>query len=105
MARAGRDLALTMIRFNVAGFLTDFTGGLNQIAIEGPVASVGEALTELWKLHPGLRDRVVNEQGQLRQHVNVFLDSENVRRKQSLETKVADGSELTILPSVSGGNG
>jgi len=92
-----------MITFNVAGFLTDFTGGLNQIALEIASASVGEALAELWKVHPGLRDRVLNEQGQLRQHVNVFLDSENIRRKESLETRVAAGSELTILPSVSGG--
>lgn len=92
-----------MITFNVAGFLTDFTGGKNQIAIEVVGASVGEALGELWKLHPGLRDRVLNEQGQLRQHVNVFLDSENIRRKESLETRVCAGSELTILPSVSGG--
>jgi molybdopterin converting factor small subunit len=92
-----------MIKFNVAGFLTDFTEGRNQIAIESAPSSVGEALTELWKLHPGLRDRVVNEQGQLRQHVNVFLDSENIRRKESLATQVADGSELTILPAVSGG--
>lgn len=92
-----------MIKFNVAGFLTDFTEGRNQIAIEAAPSSVGEALAELWKLHPGLRDRVVNEQGQLRQHVNVFLDSENIRRKESLATQVADGSELTILPAVSGG--
>jgi len=92
-----------MIKFNVAGFLTDFTEGRNQIAIEVAPSSVGEALAELWKLHPGLRDRVVNEQGQLRQHVNVFLDSENIRRKESLATQVADGSELTILPAVSGG--
>jgi len=92
-----------MITFNVAGFLTDFTEGRNQIALELPASSVGEALGELWKLHPGLRDRVVNEQGQLRQHVNVFLDSENIRRKESLDTRVAEGSELTILPSVSGG--
>lgn len=93
-----------MITINVAGFLTDFTGGLNQIAIEVAGTSVGEALGELWKLHPGLRDRVLNEQGQLRQHVNVFLDSENIRRKESLDSQVAEGSELTILPSVSGGN-
>lgn len=93
-----------MIKVNVAGFLTDFTEGRNQIAIEVGPASVGEALGELWKLHPGLRDRVVNEQGQLRQHVNVFLDSENIRRKESLKTHVPDGSELTILPSVSGGS-
>src|SRR5215210_5616554 len=96
---AGRDSAVAMIKVNVAGFLTDFTEGRNQIAIEVGQVSVGEALAELWKLHPGLRDRVVNEQGQLRQHVNIFLDSENIRRKESLETQVAEGSELTILPS------
>jgi len=52
----------------------------------------------------GLRDRVVTEQGQLRQHVNVFLNGENIRRKELLETKLADGGEITILPSVSGGS-
>lgn len=92
-----------MITCNIAGFLTDFTGGRNQIAIEIGPTSVGAALAELWKLHPGLRDRVLNEQGQLRQHVNIFLNNENIRRKESLDTQVGDGSELTILPSVSGG--
>lgn len=92
-----------MIKVNVAGFLTDFTDGQNQIAVEVGPTSVREALSVLWKMHPGLRDRVVNEQGQLRQHVNVFLDSENIRRKESLDTTLAEGSELTILPSVSGG--
>ncbi len=92
-----------MIKVNVAGFLTDFTEGRNQIAVEVGPTSVREALAALWKIHPGLRDRVVNEQGQLRQHVNVFLDSENIRRKESLDTSVVEGSELTILPSVSGG--
>ncbi len=92
-----------MITFHVAGFLTDFTEGRNQIAIDGASAQVREALNELWKLHPGLRDRVLNEQGALRPHVNIFLDDENVRRKQMLDTSVTENSEITILPSVSGG--
>lgn len=65
--------------------------------------TVAEALQELWKLHIGLRDRVVNEQGQLRMHVNIFVDGENIRRKQLLDTPVSDRAEITILPSVSGG--
>ena len=92
-----------MITFNITGFLTDFTGGLHQISIDGSLERVGEALAELWKLHPGLRDRVLNEQGHLRQHVNVFVDDENIRRKELLNTPLAAGSEITILPSVSGG--
>jgi len=93
-----------MIIVNVTGFLTDFTNGASGIELKSSPATVRQALDELWQLHVGLRDRVVTEQGQLRQHVNVFLNGENIRRKELLETKLADGGEITILPSVSGGS-
>lgn len=92
-----------MITVNIAGFLTDFTSGRSEISIDSAPATVREALNALWQLHVGLRDRVVTEQGQLRQHVNIFLNGENIRRKQSLDTALVDGGEITILPSVSGG--
>ena len=92
-----------MIAINVTGFLTDFTDGRRQITFDTAPATVGEALAQLWRLHVGLRDRVLNEQGQIRLHVNIFLNSENVKRQQSLETPLRDGDEITILPSVSGG--
>jgi len=92
-----------MITFNVAGFLTDFTDGRSKIVIDSPANTLGEALAVLWKQHVGLRDRVVNEQGALRPHVNIFLNDENVRRKEMLETALDGNSEITILPSVSGG--
>ena len=92
-----------MITFNVTGFLTDFTDGRHQIPIDGSPTKVGEALGKLWKLHPGLRDRVLNERGEIRQHVNIFLNDENVRRKQLLDTTLPENCEITILPSVTGG--
>jgi molybdopterin converting factor small subunit len=92
-----------MVTFNITGFLTEFSDGQRQIAIESSPATVGEALEELWKLHLGLRDRVLNEQGELRRHVNIFLDNENIRRQEMLATPIASSSEITILPSVSGG--
>lgn len=92
-----------MITVNVTGFLTDFTNGRSGIELDSEPATVGEALNELWQKHVGLRDRVVTEQGQLRQHVNIFLDGENIRRKELLETRLSEGGEITILPSVSGG--
>ncbi len=92
-----------MLTFCIAGFLTDFTDGERQIQIEPASATLDAALKQLWALHVGLRDRVVNEQGQIRQHVNIFLNNENVRRLNVLETAVKDGDEITILPSVSGG--
>jgi molybdopterin synthase sulfur carrier subunit len=88
---------------NITGFLTDFTSGRNTIKLEASARTVGEALQQLWQIHPGLRDRVLTEQGQVRMHVNVFLEDENIRRKQLLDTALPENSEITILPSVSGG--
>jgi molybdopterin converting factor small subunit len=93
-----------MVIFNIAGFLADFTNGRSEISVNSSHTTVAEALNELWQLHVGLRDRVVNEQGQLRTHVNIFVDGENIRRKQLLDTPISDRTEITILPSVSGGN-
>ena len=93
-----------MITIHITGFLTDFTGGRRELKIDSAPATVREALDKLWALHVGLRDRVINERGELRPHVNIFLDSENIRRKQLLDTEVSSGSEITILPSVSGGD-
>jgi molybdopterin converting factor small subunit len=92
-----------MITFNITGFLTEFAGGRSQISIDSNPRTVGEALGELWQVHLGLRDRVLNEQGELRRHVNIFLDNENIRRQEMLSTPIANNSEITILPSVSGG--
>jgi molybdopterin synthase sulfur carrier subunit len=92
-----------MVTFNVTGFLTDFTNGQSKILVDAAVKTVGEALSSLWRQHPGLRDRVVNEQGNLRQHVNIFVNEDNVRRRQLLDTAINDNCEITILPAVSGG--
>ena len=92
-----------MITFNITGFLTDFTNGQNQITVDSPAVTVGEALNGLWQQHVGLRDRVLNEQGKLRQHVNIFLNDDNVRSKELLETTLPENCEITILPAVSGG--
>ena len=92
-----------MVTVNITGFLTDFTNGVSSIQLKSSHAIVRQALDELWELHVGLRDRVVTEQGQLRQHVNIFLDGENIRRKELLDTPLSENGEITILPSVSGG--
>jgi len=89
---------------NVSGFLTDFTSGKHVIELEASPATVGQALEHLWQLYPGLRDRVLTERGEVRRHVNVFIADENIRRRDLLNTELTDNSEITILPSVSGGS-
>jgi molybdopterin synthase sulfur carrier subunit len=91
------------ITFLISGYLTAYTGGRAQVELEAEPSTVRDALDSLWSLHLGLRDRVCNEQGQVRQHVNVFVGDENIRQLSGLDTPLIDGKEICILPSVSGG--
>jgi len=91
------------VTFMIPGFLRQFTDGRNRLASDARPATVGEALQHLWALHPGVRDRVVTEQGEVRPHVNVFVGTESVRFTGGLATPVAEGAEIWIVPAVSGG--
>ncbi len=83
--------------------LRSLTGGREQIEIGGSPSTVGDALEALWTICPGLRDRVATEQGEIREHVNVFVGQENVRFTGGLTTPVPDGGEISIFHAVSGG--
>ena len=92
-----------VVRFLIPGPLQPFTGGHGSIEIVVSPSTVGEALQALADLHPGIRDRVVTEQGEVRPHVNVFVGDDNIRDARGLATHVPDGGEIVILPAVSGG--
>ncbi len=92
-----------MLTFQIAGYLTEFTGGNAEIKIDRDAATVGEALNQLWNAHAGLRDRVLTEQGEVRPHVNIFVNSEVVRRDRVLQTTIDGSADICIMPAVSGG--
>ncbi len=91
------------ITFHIPGALREFTAGQSTVAIEGSPATVAEALSLLWMLFPGVRDRVANEQGQVREHINIFVDNENIRYTGGVATVVPAGAKISIVPAVSGG--
>jgi sulfur-carrier protein len=93
-----------MITFQISGYLTEYSGGQAEITVEAVAANVGEALQELWSRHAALRDRVLTEQGQVRPHVNIFVNSQVVQRDRVLQTSVPENSEICIMPAVSGGD-
>ena len=70
---------------------------------DGAEATVGLVLRTLAVDHPGVPERTLDERGELRRHVNVFVGTENVRDVAGLATPVHDGAEVSILPAVSGG--
>src|SRR5437667_5740630 len=88
---------------HIPGALRDFTGGRSKVEIEHSPATLADALSALWTLYPGVRDRITTEQGQLRQHINVFIGDENVRYKGGLANPVSAGTEISVGPALTGG--
>jgi DNA-3-methyladenine glycosylase I len=89
--------------FVVPGPLREFSSGRSDVRVEESAGSVREALSLLWRECPGVRDRVLNELGEIRPHVNVVVDGENVRSGGGLDSPIREGAEVIIVPSVSGG--
>src|SRR5437899_13085208 len=92
-----------MIIFQIAGYLTEFTGGRAEIKLNGSANTVAEALNQLWSEYVGLRDRVLTEQGHVRPHVNLFVNNQIVLRDRVLQTEITGDAEICIMPAVSGG--
>ena len=83
--------------------LREFSAGQNKVEIEESPATLAGALSALWILFPGLRDRIATEQGEIRQHINIFIGNEDIRFTGGLTSPVPTGAEISIVPSITGG--
>lgn len=81
--------------------LRKLTGGADVVSVEA--ATVGQMLAALEAKHPGLKERICDEQGNVRRFVNIFVAEEDIRFLQNLETPLAPGGEVSILPAIAGG--
>ena len=81
--------------------LRGYAGGQRTIAVDG--GTVGEALDALTRQYPNLRQHLFADDGQLRSFVNVYLNDEDVRYLQYVQTPVRDSDKISIVPSVAGG--
>jgi molybdopterin converting factor small subunit len=91
------------VTVRIPSYLAGFAGGQNEIAVQDGVANVRELLEKVWQIHPALKDRVVDEQGEIRQHINIFVDGEAIRLSGNQETPVPKNADVMIVPAVSGG--
>jgi len=91
------------VTFHIPGALREFTGGQRRVEIEVSPATLADALSALWKLYPGVRDRMATEQGEIREHINIFIGDENMRYTGGLASPISAGSEISIVPAISGG--
>jgi sulfur-carrier protein len=83
--------------------LREFTKGQSEIQIEESPATLAGALSSLWMLFPALRDRIATEQGEIREHINIFVGDEDVRYTGGLASRIPPGAEISIVPSITGG--
>ena len=89
------------IEVRIPTILRGHTGG--EKAVEGQGQTLDGLFGDLEGRHPGLRARLVAEDGSLNRFVNVYLNDEDVRFLGGLQTPVSDGDQVTILPAVAGG--
>lgn len=89
------------IEVRIPTILRTYTDGAK--AVEGSGATLGALFADLDVRHPGIRERLVDA-GQLRRFVNVYLNDEDVRFLDGIDTAVAAGDSVTILPAVAGGS-
>lgn len=88
------------IEVRIPTILRSYTGGAKTVDADG--ATLGALIDDLESRHPGLRDRLVDQAG-LRRFINVYCNDEDVRFLGGLDTPLADGDSVTVLPAVAGG--
>ncbi len=81
--------------------LRNATGGAATVEVEG--GTLKSVIDELEAQHPGIGERLLDERGELRRFVNVFVDDEDVRFQEGLSTPVDDDTTVSIIPAVAGG--
>jgi sulfur-carrier protein len=89
------------IQVRIPTILRSYTGGAK--AVEGKGDSLAALLDDLDSRHPGLRARLVTDEGALHRFVNIYVNDEDVRFTGALDTALSDGDSVTVLPAVAGG--
>jgi MoaD family protein len=89
------------VEVRVPTVLRKHTGGARVVEADGP--TVAGVIEQLEQQFPGFKEELINETGQVRQFVNIYVNDEDIRFLDRLETKVGDGDSVAILPAVAGG--
>ena len=75
----------------------------NEELVEVSATTIGEAISELQSRYPGIKDRLLDENGSIRRFVNVYVNEEDIRFLENQQTALKDGDEISIIPAIAGG--
>ncbi|MBM7508978.1 MoaD/ThiS family protein [Nocardioides sp. 31GB23] len=89
------------VSVRIPTILRTYTGGESEVPASG--ATLGEVLDDLESRHPGIRSRILDDNGALRRFVNVYVGNDDVRFLEDLATPTPDGVQVSVIPAVAGG--
>jgi sulfur-carrier protein len=89
------------VSVRIPTILRPYTDGASEVSAEG--ATLADVLADLDGAHPGIKGRVLDDEGQIRRFVNVYLNDDDVRFAEGLATPTPDGTSISIIPAVAGG--
>ncbi len=82
--------------------LRRFTNGSDEVNLQG--TTVGAVMDDLEQRHPGIRERLCDDDGRVRRFVNIYVNGDDIRFLSHLDTPVKDGDEVSIVPAIAGGS-
>ena len=89
------------VKVRIPTILRTYTKGESEVAVDG--GTLADVVDALDSSYPGIKARVLDESGELRRFVNVYVDNDDVRFADGLKTAIADGAQVSIIPAVAGG--
>lgn len=89
------------IKVRIPTPLRKLTNGADEVMANG--SNVSEIINDIEKNYPGIKERICEADGNLRRFVNIYLNDEDIRFKNNLETTLTENDELSIIPAIAGG--
>lgn len=89
------------VRVRIPTPLRRYTGGSEEVAIDA--ATAGAAIEQMEAKFAGIKERLCDEQGRVRRFVNIYINGDDIRFLNGLETPLKDGDEVSIVPAIAGG--
>jgi sulfur-carrier protein len=89
------------VSVRIPTILRTYTGGESEVSAEGETLT--EVLDNLDDSYAGIKGRIIDEKGELRRFVNVYVGNDDVRFLDNLETATPEGTEISVIPAVAGG--
>jgi molybdopterin synthase sulfur carrier subunit len=91
-----------MIKVRIPTPLRPMTGGKNEVEIAGN--TIAEIIDNLGSAHPGIKERLYDEEGEVRRFINIYVNEEDIRFLTGKDTPLKDGDQVSIIPAIAGGN-